>query len=137
MINPIYHSDSPEKAVHYKVEPYVVAADVYGVPPYTGRGGWTWYTGSAGWMYRLGLEAILGFRWTGKVLQVEPCIPGDWSGFELSYRNGQTSYHIQVENPDGVNRGVIRVTMDGKVLTGGDIPLLGDGQQHQVHIRMG
>jgi len=89
-------------------------------------------------MYRLGLEAILGLRRAGKVLKIDPCIPGDWSGFELTYRDGSTSYQIQVENPDGVNRGVRQVMMDGKVLTGGDIPLLGDGQQqHKVHIRMG
>ncbi|MEE8567892.1 MAG: hypothetical protein V3S81_04725, partial [Anaerolineales bacterium] len=137
MLNPIYHSDTPEKTARYKVEPYVVAADVYSVPPHTGRGGWTWYTGSAGWMYRLGLEAILGLRRAGKVLKIDPCIPGDWSGFELTYRDGSTSYQIQVENPNGVNRGVRQLMMDGKVLTGGDIPLLGDGQQHQVRILIG
>ena len=75
LLNPIYHGDTPEKVARYKVEPYVVAADVYGAAPHTGRGGWTWYTGSAAWMYRLGLEAILGVSRIGNVLRVNPCIP--------------------------------------------------------------
>jgi cyclic beta-1,2-glucan synthetase len=137
LLNPIYHSDTPEKVMRYRVEPYVVAADVYSVPPHTGRGGWTWYTGAASWMYRLGLEAILGLRRVGKALQIRPCIPRDWPSYELTYRNGETFYWIRVENPDGVNRGVKQVTLDGKVLSGGDIPLLDDGRQHKVHVLMG
>jgi len=137
LLNPIYHSDTPEKVERYRVEPYVVAADVYSVPPHNGRGGWTWYTGSASWMYRLGLEAILGLRRVGKVLRIAPCIPRAWPGYQLTYRDGETSYQIRVENPDGVNRGVKQVTLDGEVLPGGDIPLTGDGRQHIVHILMG
>jgi len=121
LLNPIYHSDTPEKVERYRVEPYVVAADVYGVPPHTGRGGWTWYTGSASWMYRLG---------------VEPCIPRHWQGYEMTYRYGGTSYHIHVENPDGVNRGVKQVTLDGRRLPEGSIPLVHDGQRHEVHVLM-
>ncbi len=137
LLNPIYHSDWPEKVARYRVEPYVVAADVYSVPPHTGRGGWTWYTGSASWMYRLGLEAILGLRRVGNVLRFDPCIPKAWPGYELTYRYGKTSYHIRVENPDGVNRGVKQVTLEGGVWPGGEIPLLDDGRQYSVHILMG
>jgi len=99
LLNPITHTDTREKALRYRVEPYVVAADVYGVSPHTGRGGWTWYTGSSGWMYRLGLEAILGLRQAGQVLRISPCIPKTWPGFRLTYRVGTTSYDISVENP--------------------------------------
>jgi len=137
LLNPIYHGDTPEQVERYRVEPYVVAADVYGADPHIGRGGWTWYTGSAGWMYRLGLEAILGLRRVGKTLQINPCIPKDWSGYELTYRDGKTLYQIRVENPEGINRGVKRVTLDGEVLPERAIPLLDDGRQHQVHVQMG
>jgi cyclic beta-1,2-glucan synthetase len=135
LLSPIYHSDTPERMARYRVEPYVVAADVYSVPPHTGRGGWTWYTGSAGWMYRLGLEAILGLRKVGKdTLRVDPCIPESWPGFKLTYRYGETTYQISVENPDGVNRGVKQVELDGDVLPGQEIPLADDGQQHAVRV---
>jgi cyclic beta-1,2-glucan synthetase len=136
-LNPIYYSDTPEKAARYRVEPYVVVADVYSVPPHVGRGGWTWYTGSAGWMYRLGLEAILGLRRVGAdVLQVDPCIPEDWPGFEMTYRYGETIYQISVENPDGVNRGVKQVELDGEMLPGDDIPLVDDAGRHTVRVLM-
>jgi cellobiose phosphorylase len=85
-------------------------------------------------MYRLGLEAILGLRRVGKVLRIDPCIPKDWPGYELAYRDGETSYQIRVEKPAGINRGVKRVTLDGKVLPGGNIPLSADGQQHSPRI---
>jgi cyclic beta-1,2-glucan synthetase len=137
LLNPIYHSDTLEKVMRHRVEPYVIAADIYSVEPHVGRGGWTWYTGSAGWMVRLGLEAILGLRRAGKVLRVTPCIPIDWPGYELTYRDGKTSYRIRVENPDGVNQGVRQVTLDGDILPSGDIPLLGDGKQHKVRVLMG
>jgi cyclic beta-1,2-glucan synthetase len=137
LLNPIYHADTPEKVMRYRVEPYVVAADVYSMPPHVGRGGWTWYTGSAGWMYRLGLEATLGIRRVGGVLQIDPCVPADWPGYELTYRAGGTTYRIRVQNPDRVNRGVRRVTLDGEVLPESRIPLLGDGQQHEVHVLLG
>ena len=137
LLNPIYHGATPEQVARYQVEPYVVAADVYSMEPHVGRGGWTWYTGSAGWMYRLGLEAILGLRRVGKALQVNPCIPKDWSGYEITYRDGETSYQIRVENPHGINRGVEQVTLDGEVLPGGNIPLLDDGRRHEVRVLMG
>jgi len=137
LLNPIYHSDTPEKTARYRVEPYVVAADVYSVEPHVGRGGWTWYTGSGGWMYRLGLEAILGLRRVGPALRIEPCIPRRWPGYELTYRDGETWYHIRVENPDGVNVGVREVALDGELLSEKEIPLLEDGQRHEVRVVMG
>jgi cellobiose phosphorylase len=121
----------------YKVEPYVIAADVYSKPPHAGRGGWTWYTGSAGWMYRLGLEAILGIRRAGKALQINPCIPKSWANYQVTYREGETTFQIRVDNVSGVNRGVRQVTLDGKVLPGNEILLLSDGGQHQVQVLMG
>ena len=137
MLNPIYHGDTPARAARYMVEPYIVAADVCSVPPHTGRGGWTWYTGSNAWMYRVGLEAILGIRRLGKTLRVNPCIPKSWPNYQITYYVGATVFHIRVDNPSGVNRGIKQVTLDGKILPGGEIPLLDDGGEHQVNILMG
>lgn len=137
LLNPVYHSDTQEKMKRYRVEPYVVAADVYGVPPHTGRGGWTWYTGSAAWMYRLFLEPILGLRRKGDNLQINPCIPKDWPGYRITYRNGKDIYHILVENPNGVSQGVKHVTLDGESLPDAEIPMIGDGQVHEVRVLMG
>ncbi len=137
LLNPVYHADAPQKAQRYGVEPYVVAADVYSAEQHLGRGGWTWYTGSSGWMVRLGLEAILGLRRAGDVLRVQPCIPQEWPGYQVTYRHGETSYRIRVENPDGVNRGVKQVTLDGETLSEGEIPLLDDGRKHEVQVVMG
>src|SRR5213078_1520648 len=84
LLNPIHHAATPEAVARYKVEPYVVAADVYGQAPHTGRGGWTWYTGSAAWLYRVALEDILGLRLRGRRLSVNPCVPASWSSFEVT-----------------------------------------------------
>jgi cyclic beta-1,2-glucan synthetase len=137
MLNPIHHSATAEDVERYKVEPYVVSADVYSHDDHVGRGGWTWYTGSAGWMYRLGLEAILGLRRVGNALRLDPNIPKGWPAFTIHYRHFGTLYHIVVENPSGVNRGVEEVTLDGERLPGSEIPLLEDGGEHQVRVRMG
>jgi cyclic beta-1,2-glucan synthetase len=137
LLNPIYHGDTPEKIKRYRVEPYVIAADVYSQQPFTGQGGWTWYTGSSGWMYRLGLEATLGLRKEAGSLVVDPCIPADWPGFEINYKFGETNYIIQVENKEKINRGVIEIRMDGKVLKDGKIPLMNDGDNKKVTVIMG
>jgi cyclic beta-1,2-glucan synthetase len=136
MLNPISHADSLEKVIRYKVEPYVIAADIYSVTPHIGRGGWTWYTGSSGWMYRLGMEAILGISRVGNSLMINPCIPRDWPGFKENYRFGSSQYKISVENPNGVNRGIKQITVDGKTLPGNSIRLVDDGQQHNVQALM-
>ena len=131
MLNPITHSDSPEAADIYKVEPYVVAADVYTAKGHLGRGGWTWYTGSASWMYRAALEAILGFHKRGEQLFIQPCIPSRWKQFTIEYRHKSSTYEIVVENPDGIERGSVELEVDGHVVDGG-IPLVDDGKRHRV-----
>jgi cyclic beta-1,2-glucan synthetase len=113
LVNPINHARTPEQVERYKVEPYVVAADVYSVSPHVGRGGWTWYTGSAGWMYRAGIEGILGIRREGAYLVVDPCIPAEWPGFEATIRLGSTLYDIRVETPSHRCRYVSRAVLDG------------------------
>jgi len=135
LLNPIYHADTPEKVERYKVEPYVVAADVYGIPPHTGRGGWTWYTGSSGWMYRLGLEAILGLRRRGDLLSFDPRVPSDWASFTIRYRYGRTTYRLRVYGAGGEDG--TGITLDGQALPGGVLPLVDDGGEHEVEVRIG
>ena len=113
LLNPINHARTRTDMHRYKVEPYVVAADVYAAANHVGRGGWTWYTGSAGWMQRAGIEAILGLQIEGGVLTLDPCIPGSWPGFEITLRHGAARYVINVENPNGVQRGVAAAHLDG------------------------
>ena len=138
LLNPIHHTRGRADLDRYKTEPYAIAADVYSEPPHEGRGGWTWYTGAAGWLYRAGMEWILGFQKRGSSLLIDPCIPKEWEGFEIVYRHGDTLYRIHVENPDGVCRGVIRVSLDGTPLPAkGLIPLDDDGREHQVQIVLG
>jgi cellobiose phosphorylase len=137
LLNPVYHGTTPAEVQRYKVEPYVVCGDVYGAPPHTGRGGWTWYTGSAGWLYRVALEAILGIRPAGDTLRVEPCIPGRWPGYAVAYRHGSATYRIRVENPAGAGRGVQSVLVDGQPVPGGVVPLRNDGREHDVQVTLG
>ena len=134
MINPVHHGNSAESVATYKVEPYVVAADVYAVAPHTGRGGWTWYTGSAGWMYRLMVESLLGLRREADRLRIAPCLPADWPGFKLRYRYGETIYRISVLK-DGAG-GTARVTVDGVEQGDLAIPLRDDRLDHAVEIRL-
>ncbi len=137
MTNPVYHADTPGKARHYRVEPYVVAADIGAAAPHTGRGGWTWYTGSAAWMYRLGLEAILGLCRSGDTLRIQPSIPPEWRTYSLDYAFGNAKYRIRVENPAGAYRAVIQVIMDGQPLPDDAIPLRDDGQEHEIVVTLG
>jgi cyclic beta-1,2-glucan synthetase len=118
LLNPINRTTTRADVHRYKVEPYVVAADIYSRSPHVGRGGWTWYTGSAGWMYRAGIEWILGFQRQGNVLRMAPCIPAHWPGFEINYRHGTARYEIAVENPDRVGQGVVHAELDGLPLAG-------------------
>jgi cellobiose phosphorylase len=137
LLNPVRHGATPEDVARYMVEPYVVAADVYGAPPHTGRGGWTWYTGSASWLYRVGLEAILGFRKRGDRVRIDPCVAPDWPRYELTYRHRSAIYHIVVENAAGTGRGVRAVTVDAQAVPDGEIPLMDDGQTHEVRVELG
>jgi cyclic beta-1,2-glucan synthetase len=137
LLNPINHAATRAGLHRYKVEPYVVAADVYAVSPHSGQGGWTWYTGAAGWMYRAGLESILGLKFRGERLTVDPCIPRNWPAYEVLYRKGKAQYEIRVENPSGVCHGVSSVEMDGTKLSKNEIPLVDDGRRHQIRIVLG
>jgi cellobiose phosphorylase len=130
MINPVNHALTDEHVRTYKVEPYVMAADVYAVAPHVGRGGWTWYTGSAGWMYRLHIESILGLRRNGDRLSIEPCIPAAWESFELRYRFGSTVYHLEVMREQGAQHAALHV--DGELQSDLDVWLVDDGKLHRA-----
>jgi cyclic beta-1,2-glucan synthetase len=134
MVNPFTRTRTPEEVATYKVEPYVVAADVYNAVGHVGRGGWTWYTGSASWMYRVGLEAILGFTKRGDTLSFTPCAPAHWPEFSIDYRLGGSVYSIVVRNPGSLRSGDVEVQLDGRVLDGVGIPLVDDGRAHTVVI---
>ena len=138
MLNPINHSNSRAGAQRYKVEPYVVAGDVYAEAPHVGRGGWTWYTGAAGWLYRAGIEWILGFRMRGMTLSIDPCIPRSWPGYSVKFRYHSSAYNIRVENPSNVTRGVALTELDGRILPGPvDISLVDDGATHVIRVILG
>ncbi|MGB5651844.1 MAG: glycosyl hydrolase family 65 protein, partial [Sedimenticolaceae bacterium] len=135
MINPANHAKSEQAIATYKVEPYVMAADVYAVAPHTGRGGWTWYTGSAGWMYRLILESLLGVRLETDRLHIAPCLPAHWDGLKIHYRYRETVYHIAIlQTHAGEDEvcGVTSVVVDGVEQDGQAICLVDDRQEHSV-----
>jgi cellobiose phosphorylase len=134
MINPVNHGKSPEAIQTYKVEPYVVAADVYAVAPHTGRGGWTWYTGSAGWLYRLMVESLLGLRLEVDKLHLAPCLPADWQAFTVHYRHRETVYHIHATR--SADDGGMAVVLDGIEQHDPVIPLTDDRQEHTVVVRI-
>ncbi|PJB10692.1 MAG: cyclic beta 1-2 glucan synthetase, partial [Gammaproteobacteria bacterium CG_4_9_14_3_um_filter_38_9] len=134
MLNPIHHSVTAEAMERYKIEPYVTAGDIYSVVPHVGRGGWSWYTGSAGWLYRLITETFLGITLkNGNQLHLKPMLPDEWNGFAIDYRFGKTVYKItvnRVENKD-------RILLDEVLLSESIVPLLDDGQIHQVTLSVG
>jgi cellobiose phosphorylase len=137
LLNPINHARTRADAERYKVEPYVVAADVSAHAEHLGRGGWSWYTGSAGWMYRTGLEEILGLKARGDHCEVAPCIPAAWPGFELVWRYGRSQYRIEVKNPERRSRGVAHAERDGVRVDPRRIPLVDDGATHRVVVVLG
>ncbi|MFN7984585.1 MAG: glucoamylase family protein [Vicinamibacterales bacterium] len=137
LLNPANHSRTLADVERYRLEPYVVAGDVYTHPMHQGRGGWSWYTGSAGWMYRLGFEHILGCRRRGQVFEIDPCIPASWPGFSVTWRIDTTTYRITVTNPSGMCRGVRRVAIDGRRVPPSRVPLMDDGGVHDVAVEMG
>jgi cyclic beta-1,2-glucan synthetase len=132
MINPVLHGSSGPAVTQYKVEPYVMAADVYGVSPHEGRGGWSWYTGSAAWMYRLVVESLFGLSVSGDRLSVTPLLPKNWSSFEMTYRFGNTPFRITVNEAaiDGLKHAIL----DGVPQPGGEVLLVDDGREHLVEI---
>jgi cyclic beta-1,2-glucan synthetase len=137
MLNPINRTRTPADVERYRVEPYVVVADVYTHPAHIGRGGWTWYTGSAAWMYRAGLETILGLTRHGRTFAIAPCIPAAWDGFVIRWRHGRSRYEITVENPGRRNSGVAEARLDGTRVDPRRIPLVDDGAVHLVRVVMG
>ncbi|WP_319560695.1 GH36-type glycosyl hydrolase domain-containing protein [Marispirochaeta sp.] len=137
LLNPIEQTGNPAALQRYRVEPYVVAADVYRLPGCTGRGGWSWYTGSAAWMYRTWIEEVLGMKIRGNTLRIDPVLPGRWKGFSLRYRHGEAVYEIQIDNPAGCVRGVVKVEMDGQQIPKGVIVLEQTSVIHRVYVRMG
>lgn len=134
MLNPIHHSQTPEQADRYKLEPYVVAADIYSVSPHVGRGGWSWYTGSAGWMQRTGLESLLGIRIQGETLIITPCIPSDWPEFEVLLQWRSSRYQCIIKNPNRISHNPSpSLTLDDNPLGRTDrVQLKDDGALHVV-----
>jgi len=132
MINPVHHASDAASMDVYKVEPYVVSADVYAVAPHTGRGGWSWYTGSAGWMYRLIVESLLGLRLEAGQLRFAPVLPAEWEGFELDYRHHGTLYRIRLHQSDPGTPSTL--WLDGAARPDGRIPLADDGAEHSVEL---
>jgi cyclic beta-1,2-glucan synthetase len=137
LLNPVEKSRDWAGMQRYRVEPYVVAADVYAETPHVGRGGWTWYTGSAAWLWRFGVEAILGLHPVAGGLSFDPCIPSHWPGYEAVVRVGAGEYRISVENPGGVTRGIARLEVDGVRIDGNRISLANDGRVHEVSAVLG
>jgi cyclic beta-1,2-glucan synthetase len=137
LLNPIHRISSRAKVQRYKVEPYVMAGDVYAEAPHVGCGGWSWYSGAAGWLYRAGVESILGFRLRGATLCLDPCIPRDWPSYSIQFRYHAAVYHIVVSNPRKVTRGVTVTELDGTVLTGGEAIQLTTTGEHHIGIVLG
>ena len=135
MLNPLTHGATPDGVAQYKVEPYVVAADVYTSPSHLGRGGWTWYTGSASWMYRVGIESLLGFTKRGDQLTLTPRVPTGWASFQLTYRFGTATYRIDVREPSQLQAHGMRVVVDGNDASDDVIHLVDDGRVHDVLIQ--
>lgn len=142
MINPINHALDRQSANTYKVEPFVVVADIYGEKALTGQGGWSWYTGSAGWMYRVALESVLGLRLNGDSILLKPAISASWKGFSIDLRleDEETSYHIQVDNPEGLQTGLLEGSIDGEAVhfeeAAAMLPLKRDRQHHEILLRI-
>ncbi len=136
-LNPIERARTQEEVERYRVEPYVVAADIYSLPGRVGQGGWTWYTGSSGWMYRVWLEEVLGLRLEGNLLTLEPCIPSDWASYKVRLRFRSALYEITVENPERISTGVAWVEIDGESAAEKTIPIEDDGARHTVRVCMG
>jgi cellobiose phosphorylase len=134
MINPVNHGLTASDISRYKVEPYVLAADVYSLPPHAGRGGWTWYTGSAGWLYRLIIESFLGLQLEGNQLTVVPCIPEEWASCKIHYRYKSSCYHISITQTRSAE--ATNTLVDGVQQLGNLITLADDGADHQVDITL-
>ena len=136
LINPIEHSTSKESAYKYKVEPYVIAADVYGVGNLAGRGGWTWYTGSSSWFYKAGIEYILGLKINKGVLIINPCIPKEWKEYSIRYEYESSVYNIKVKNPNSKNTGVEKFIVNGEEIAEKQVKLIDNGKIWDIEVIM-
>ena len=146
MLNPVSHGSRPADIERYKVEPYVMSADIYAAPPHTGRGGWTWYTGAAGWMYRLIVETLLGLHLEVDRLRLAPCLPAHWESYKIHYRFRETVYHIAIKRIGEEAQHEVRITVDGVALDQagpagaaqpqGMIPLTDDRREHHVEVAL-
>jgi cyclic beta-1,2-glucan synthetase len=136
-INPVNRSRDTSAVKRYRVEPYVVAADIYSAAGHVGRGGWTWYTGAAGWMYRVTIENLIGLKREGDWLRIDPCLPSGWSGLRVTFRIRGAEYRIEIDNPDKLSRGVRSVDLDGKSIEGGGIRLEPGSGRHLVRVVLG
>ncbi len=148
MLNPINHAATRAGVQRYRIEPYVMPADVYAEASHVGRGGWSWYTGSAGWMYQAGMRGILGLEIRGAIVTVAPSIPRAWAGYELAIRYGSSMYRVRVQNPDGASTGVSATWLDGQPVTDHRVPgaaygascpveMRDDGREHEIRVVVG
>jgi len=135
MINPIEHARTKEASKKYKVEPYAIAADVYGASNLAGQGGWTWYTGSSSWYYKAGIEYILGLKIEKGYMKIEPCIPKEWKEYQIQYKWKESIYNIRIKNPNGKNVGVSEIKLNGEKIEN-YIKLDGSRNIYQIEVTM-
>ncbi len=135
MINPIEHARTKEASKKYKVEPYVIAADVYGASNLEGQGGWTWYTGSSSWYYKAGIEYILGLKIEKGYMKIEPCIPKEWKEYQIQYKWKESIYNIRIKNTNGKNMGVSEIKLNGEKIEN-YIKLDGSRNIYQIEVTM-
>lgn len=136
MINPIEHSRTKEAVSKYKIEPYVIAADIYGAGNLAGRGGWTWYTGSSSWYYEAGIRYILGLKIEKETLTLEPCIPSNWQEYSIRYKFGESIYNIKVTNPNRKNTGISKMQLNGQEVENKKIKLVSTGGIYQIEAQI-
>ena len=136
MINPIEHSKTKDAAKKYKVEPYVIPADIYEAKGLEGRGGWTWYTGSSSWFCKVGLEDILGLNIKNGLLKINPCISSKWEEYSIRYKYKNTIYNIKVKNPNGKNTGIEKFILNGQEIPEKEIKLVDNGNVNEIEAIM-
>jgi cellobiose phosphorylase len=132
-LNPLMRSSSRDDCEYYRIEPYVVAGDIYSSPPFTGRGGWSWYSGSAAWFYRVATEKLLGFQRHGSRLRIRPCLPEDWRHYEISFNFAAAKYCLQIHDPSRIDDKSVMFVEDGQVLSGRSLKLQTTGD-HDIQV---
>lgn len=135
IVNPVEHAKTKEQVWRYKVEPYVIAADVYGCGNLLGRGGWTWYTGSASWFYKAGIEYILGLKIEEGILSIKPCIPKEWKEYKIRYEYKTSVYNITVKNPNESEENVVKeFYVDGQKIEEKGVKLIDNGRIYEIEV---